>query len=95
MRILIFEFENHNGLQLIISSHPAIEFTQLNQLELNMLKQNTLACFLSCDVEVIDNEYKFHYPIHRYKKLQHYMQVHCTTQLELYQFTSNLVCHTD
>lgn len=91
MRVLNCEFENHNGLQLIISTRPAIEFIHLDHLELNMLKQNDFASFLSCDIEVIDNEYKFHYPIHRYKKLQHHMQVHCLNQADLYEFTSMLI----
>jgi|GEM_PF-7067665 len=91
MRLLNFEFENHNGLELIISSQPAINFNQINQFELNMLKQNELESYLNCEVEVIDNEYRFHYPILSYKKLQHHMQVKCTTQLELYQYISKLI----
>lgn len=91
MRALNYEFENHNGLQLIISANPMFEFHQLNQFELNMLRQNRLQHFLICETEVIDNEYKFHYNVHGYKKLQQYMQVRCTTQLDLYQFTSQLI----
>lgn len=91
MRVLSYEFENHNGLQLIISSNPPIEFTQINQFELNMLKQNQFDYFLPCNVVVIDNAYKFHYHVQSYKKLQYYMQINCLTQVNLYQFTSQLI----